>query len=77
MKSGRLPKETSPDTVIGDPRHRVGQRVGEDGTVWFDDDADAWGPSREEAVEENGSGRPAPVAGGSQELDEPGDETDT
>ena len=77
MKSGRLPKETSPDTVIGDPRHRVGQRVGEDGTVWFDDDADAWGPSREEAVEENGSGRPAPVAGGSPELDEPGDETDT
>ncbi|MGI8438790.1 MAG: vitamin B12 dependent-methionine synthase activation domain-containing protein, partial [Thermoleophilaceae bacterium] len=69
MKSGRLPKETSPDAVIGDPRHRVGQRVGEDGTVFFDDDADAWGSSREEAIEENDSDQPAPVAVGSPELD--------
>jgi 5-methyltetrahydrofolate--homocysteine methyltransferase len=51
MKSGRLAKETSPDQVIADPRKRAGHRVGEDGTVWFDDDADAYEESREEAVE--------------------------
>ncbi|MEJ7717527.1 MAG: methionine synthase [Thermoleophilaceae bacterium] len=53
MKSGRLPKEASPDQVIADPRRRVGHRVGDDGTIWFDDDADADEDSREEAVEEN------------------------
>src|SRR5215207_5693643 len=51
MKSGRLAKEISPDQVIADPRKRTGHRVGEDGTVWFDDDADAYDESREEAVE--------------------------
>jgi 5-methyltetrahydrofolate--homocysteine methyltransferase len=51
MKSGRLAKEVSPDQVIADPRKRTGHRVGEDGTVWFDDDADAYEESREEAVE--------------------------
>jgi 5-methyltetrahydrofolate--homocysteine methyltransferase len=51
MKSGRLAKEISPDQVIADPRKRTGHRVGEDGTVWFDDDADAYEESREEAIE--------------------------
>ena len=51
MKSGKLPKEVSPDQVIADPRKRVGHRVGEDGTVWFDDVADAKEESREEAIE--------------------------
>jgi 5-methyltetrahydrofolate--homocysteine methyltransferase len=32
MKSGRLPKETSPDQIIADPRRREGHRV-KDGTV--------------------------------------------
>jgi 5-methyltetrahydrofolate--homocysteine methyltransferase len=36
MKSGRLPKETSPDQIIADPRGRTGHRV-RDGSVWFDD----------------------------------------
>src|SRR4051812_2883950 len=36
MKSGRLPKETSPDQIIADPRRRTGHRV-RDGVVWFDD----------------------------------------
>ena len=52
MKSGRLPKETSPDQIIADPRRRRGHRV-VDGAVWFDDDADAYEESRDEAVEEN------------------------
>ncbi|MEA2449604.1 MAG: 5-methyltetrahydrofolate--homocysteine methyltransferase, partial [Thermoleophilaceae bacterium] len=52
MKSGRLPKELSPDQVIADPRRRRGHRV-IDGTVWIDDAADAKEESREEAVEEN------------------------
>jgi 5-methyltetrahydrofolate--homocysteine methyltransferase len=52
MKSGRLPKELSPDQIIADPRRRRGHRV-VDGTVWFDDDADAKQESRDEAVEEN------------------------
>jgi 5-methyltetrahydrofolate--homocysteine methyltransferase len=52
MKSGRLPKELSPDQIIADPRRRAGHRV-RDGAVWFDDDADAKAESREEAVEEN------------------------
>jgi 5-methyltetrahydrofolate--homocysteine methyltransferase len=52
MKSGRLPKELSPDQIIADPRRRRGHRV-RDGAVWFDDDADAKDESREEAVEEN------------------------
>src|SRR5947208_1263830 len=39
MKSGRLPKETSPDQIIADPRRRTGHRV-RDGVVWFDDAAD-------------------------------------
>ena len=51
MKSGRLPKDSSPDQLIADPRKRTGHRVGDDGTVWFDDDADAYEESREEAVE--------------------------
>jgi 5-methyltetrahydrofolate--homocysteine methyltransferase len=52
MKSGKLPKDMSPDQLIADPRKRVGHRVGEDGTVWFDDAADAYDESREEAIEE-------------------------
>jgi 5-methyltetrahydrofolate--homocysteine methyltransferase len=52
MKSGRLPKETSPDQIIADPRRRRGHRV-KDGAVWFDDDADAKAESRDEAIEEN------------------------
>ena len=52
MKSGKLPKDVTPDQVIADPRKRVGHRVGEDGTVWFDDVADAYDESREEAIEE-------------------------
>jgi hypothetical protein len=52
MKSGKLPKDMSPDQLIADPRKRVGHRVGEDGTVWFDDAADAFDESREEAIEE-------------------------
>ena len=52
MKSGRLPKETSPDQIIADPRRRRGHRV-VDGAVWFDDNADAKDASREEAIEEN------------------------
>ncbi|MEA2404260.1 MAG: 5-methyltetrahydrofolate--homocysteine methyltransferase, partial [Thermoleophilaceae bacterium] len=56
MKSGRLPKEDSPDQIIHDPRRRVGHRV-RDGAVWFDDSADAADESRDEAVEEN---EPAP-----------------
>ncbi|MDQ4072170.1 MAG: cobalamin-dependent protein, partial [Actinomycetota bacterium] len=52
MKSGRLPAETSPDTIIADPRRRAGHRV-TDGAVFFEDDADAYEDSREEAVEEN------------------------
>jgi 5-methyltetrahydrofolate--homocysteine methyltransferase len=71
MKSGRLPKGSSPDQIIADPRRRAGHRVGDDGTVWFDDDADAYEASREEAIEDNdpavaagGNGRAAsPVAG--------------
>jgi len=75
MKSGRLPKEASPDQVIADPRRRAGHRVGDDGTVWFDDDADAYEESRDEAIEDNAraaarpNADPAPVAGGSPELD--------
>src|SRR5690242_15955014 len=38
MKSGRLPKDSSPDQIIADPRRRTGHRV-RDGEVWFDDDA--------------------------------------
>ncbi len=53
MRSGRLPKESSPDHVIADTRRRAGHRVGDDGTVWFDDDADAYDDSRAEAIEEN------------------------
>jgi len=53
MRSGRLPKESSPDHVIADTRRRAGHRVGDDGTVWFDDDADAYEDSRAEAIEEN------------------------
>jgi 5-methyltetrahydrofolate--homocysteine methyltransferase len=56
MKSGRLPKEESPDQIIHDPRRRVGHRV-RDGVVWIDDAADAKDESREEAIEEN---EPAP-----------------
>jgi 5-methyltetrahydrofolate--homocysteine methyltransferase len=52
MKSGRLPKESSPDQVIADPRRRTGHRV-RDGAVWFDDAADAYEESRDEAIEEN------------------------
>ena len=51
MKSGRLPKESSPDQVIADPRRRTGHRV-RDGAVWFDDAADAYEESRDEAIEE-------------------------
>jgi 5-methyltetrahydrofolate--homocysteine methyltransferase len=40
MKSGRLPKETSPDQIIADPRRRTGHRV-RDGVVWFDDAVEA------------------------------------
>jgi 5-methyltetrahydrofolate--homocysteine methyltransferase len=36
MKSGRLPKDTSPDQIIADPRGRAGHRV-KDGEVWFED----------------------------------------
>ncbi len=53
MKSGRLPAEASPDTIIADPRRRAGHRVTDDGAVFLDDDADAYEESREEAVEEN------------------------
>jgi 5-methyltetrahydrofolate--homocysteine methyltransferase len=53
MKSGRLPKQTAPDQVIADPRRRAGHRVGDDGTIWFDDDADSYEDSREEAIAEN------------------------
>ena len=53
MRSGRLPKESSPDHVIADTRRRAGHRVGEDGTIWFDDAADAYEESRAEAIEEN------------------------
>jgi 5-methyltetrahydrofolate--homocysteine methyltransferase len=52
MKSGRLPKESSRDQIIADPRRRRGHRV-VDGAVWFDDDADAYDESRDEAVEQN------------------------
>ncbi len=52
MKSGRLPAEFSPDTIIADPRRRAGHRV-TDGAVFFEDDADAYEDSREEAVAEN------------------------
>ena len=52
MKSGRLPAETSPDTIIHDPRRRVGHRA-TDNAVFFDDEADAYEESREEAVEDN------------------------
>jgi hypothetical protein len=52
MKSGRLPKELSPDQVIADPRRRHGHRV-IDGAVWFDDAVDAKDESRDEAIEEN------------------------
>jgi 5-methyltetrahydrofolate--homocysteine methyltransferase len=51
MKSGRLPKELSPDQLIHDPRRRVGHRV-VDGAVWFDDAADAYEESREEAIDQ-------------------------
>src|SRR4051794_20417528 len=51
MKSGRLPKESSPDQIIADPRRRTGHRV-RDGAVWFDDAADAYEESRDEAIEE-------------------------
>jgi 5-methyltetrahydrofolate--homocysteine methyltransferase len=40
MKSGRLPKDTSADQIIADPRRRTGHRV-RDGAVSFDDDAGA------------------------------------
>src|SRR4051812_36468121 len=52
MKSGRLPKETSPDQIIADPRRRTGHRV-RDGAVSFDDSADAYDESRDEAIEES------------------------
>jgi 5-methyltetrahydrofolate--homocysteine methyltransferase len=52
MKSGRLPKESSPDQIIADPRRRTGHRV-RDGAVWFDGAADAHEESRDEAIEEN------------------------
>ena len=39
--------------MIADPRRRAGHRVGDDGTIWFDDDADSYEDSREEAIEEN------------------------
>ncbi|MEA2458061.1 MAG: 5-methyltetrahydrofolate--homocysteine methyltransferase, partial [Thermoleophilaceae bacterium] len=52
MKSGRLPKDLSPDAVIADPRRRAGHRV-KDGAVWFDDAADAKGESRGEAIDDN------------------------
>jgi 5-methyltetrahydrofolate--homocysteine methyltransferase len=52
MKSGRLPKDASPDQIIADPRRRTGHRV-RDGAVWFDDAADAYAESRDEAIEEN------------------------
>jgi 5-methyltetrahydrofolate--homocysteine methyltransferase len=52
MKSGRLPKESSPDQIIADPRRRTGHRV-RDGAVWFDDAADAYDESRDEAIEES------------------------
>jgi 5-methyltetrahydrofolate--homocysteine methyltransferase len=38
MKSGRLPKESSPDQIIADPRRRTGHRV-RDGAVLFDEAA--------------------------------------
>jgi 5-methyltetrahydrofolate--homocysteine methyltransferase len=67
MKSGRLPAGTSPDQIIADPRRRTGHRV-TDGAVFFDDDADAYEESREEAVAENvprrdggGDGRSRPA----------------
>ncbi|MEA2480773.1 MAG: 5-methyltetrahydrofolate--homocysteine methyltransferase, partial [Thermoleophilaceae bacterium] len=50
MKSGKLPKDLAPDQLIADPRKRAGHRVGDDGTVWFDDAADAHEESREEAI---------------------------
>jgi 5-methyltetrahydrofolate--homocysteine methyltransferase len=71
MKSGRLPAEASPDTIIADPRRRAGHRVTDQG-IFFDDDADAYEESREEAVEdndpqaENGNGRVGEATG---ELD--------
>jgi len=65
MKSGRLPAEFSPDQIIHDPRRRVGHRV-KDGAVFFDDDADAYEESREEAVEENVPG----VDGGNGRVSE-------
>jgi hypothetical protein len=43
--------DSAADQLIADPRKRVGHPVGEDGTVWFDDAADAFEESREEAVE--------------------------
>jgi 5-methyltetrahydrofolate--homocysteine methyltransferase len=52
MKSGRLPKESSPDQIIADPRRRSGHRV-RDGAVWFDDAADARAESRDEAIEQD------------------------
>jgi 5-methyltetrahydrofolate--homocysteine methyltransferase len=66
MKSGRLPKDTSPDQIIADPRRRTGHRVAEDGTVFFDDDADAYEESREEAIEENDPRRAGLAAAASE-----------
>ncbi|MEA2126453.1 MAG: 5-methyltetrahydrofolate--homocysteine methyltransferase, partial [Solirubrobacteraceae bacterium] len=58
MKSGRLPKETSPDQIIADPRRRTGHRV-RDGAVWIDDAAEAADESRAEAIDENDPGAEA------------------
>ena len=71
MKSGRLPADYSPDTIIHDPRRRVGHRVKDD-AIFFDDDADAFEESRAEAIDGNtpsadgGNGRVGEAAG---ELD--------
>jgi 5-methyltetrahydrofolate--homocysteine methyltransferase len=49
MKSGRLPKETSPDQIIADPRRRAGHRV-RDGVVSFDAVPDVEPDAGEEAA---------------------------
>jgi 5-methyltetrahydrofolate--homocysteine methyltransferase len=49
MKSGRLPKETSADQIIADPRSRAGHRV-RDGEVTFDDQQPDDEPAEGEAA---------------------------
>jgi len=43
MKSGKLPKDLSPDALIADPRRRPGHRIGDDGLPWFDDSLESAG----------------------------------